>query len=434
MGSRLGAGSAVGETPPSSLAYVWESLVRYRVVTTNSAFHPLQHGISAGKNVHIGGFPCVNRLGDGHQYVEILSRSKGIVRAPGQLGEPSDRAPPRRRPECTNDFVMRVVEVSAHLKGQSSTGVEQVDPIGEPVPMAGHPLESSVGHDHINGTDRIPRGDIGELESHTVAGVSTGRRDHGAVIVDADHLCFRPARSERGGQSGSTTESSFVDVLDDDELAAWLPGPGAGRRTLLAEVLSRYAGTGRRYHSTVHVRTVVTRVVLLLSELGAAVDDPHTVVWAALWHDAIYDPRSSTNEADSAALARSSLGALGVEPLRLDEVERLILLTARHRVEDDDAAGAVLVDADLAVLGADPDAYAAYVEGVRGEYGFVTDAAWRTGRALVLRRILELPHIFTTERMRAYESAARRNLTSEIDALAVTQPTAQSLRRAQADD
>jgi predicted metal-dependent HD superfamily phosphohydrolase len=206
-------------------------------------------------------------------------------------------------------------------------------------------------------------------------------------------------------------------LLDDALIAAWLPGAAADRAATLADVLDRYGEPNRRYHGVLHVRTVVSRVVSLMDDAGPRVGDPASVVWAALWHDAIYDPRSSTNEADSAVLASETLAALGVRDTRLGEVERLILLTAGHRVSDDDPAGAILVDADLAVLGADPSAYASYVAGVRAEYHFVSDAGWRTGRAAVLRGLLGLPRIFTTETMCTYEAAGRRNLTKELASL-----------------
>lgn len=206
-------------------------------------------------------------------------------------------------------------------------------------------------------------------------------------------------------------------LLHDSEIAGWLPGPADDRAVALVSVLNRYREPGRSYHDVVHVRAVVARAVSLLTDAGSDVLDPATVVWAALWHDAIYDPRSSTNEADSAALARESLASFAVTKPQLDEVERLILLTAGHRVANDDTAGAILVDADLAVLGGEPSAYQAYVAGVRAEYHFVPDGAWCTGRSAVLRRLLDLSRIFTTTGMRAYETAARRNLAAELASL-----------------
>ena len=63
--------------------------------------------------------------------------------------------------------------------------------------------------------------------------------------------------------------------------------------------------------------------------------------------------------------------------------------TADHQVPpgvEPDAA-AVVIDADLSILAAEPARYSAYVAGVRAEYGHVDDAAWRRGRADVLRRL-----------------------------------------------
>ena len=61
-----------------------------------------------------------------------------------------------------------------------------------------------------------------------------------------------------------------------------------------------------------------------------------------------------------------------------------MLLTATHDVADDDRDGAVLCDADLAVLAAGAARYSSYVEGVRREYGHLDDATFADGRAAVL--------------------------------------------------
>ena len=56
-----------------------------------------------------------------------------------------------------------------------------------------------------------------------------------------------------------------------------------------------------------------------------------------------------------------------------EEVVRLVLLTAGHEVEPGDRNGAVLVDADLSILGAPPERYARYAADVRAEYAHVDD-------------------------------------------------------------
>ena len=154
---------------------------------------------------------------------------------------------------------------------------------------------------------------------------------------------------------------------------------------------------------------------------------------AALFHDAVYDPRSTTNEHDSAVLARRVLADCGWEPARVERVAALIELTAGHLAPDaddwaDDGAdtdlGAdILLDADLAILGAEPADYRAYVTGVRAEYAHVDDDAWRVGRAAVLRSFLDRPAIYRTTSMQAArERRARANLSAELADLQRTEP------------
>jgi len=92
-----------------------------------------------------------------------------------------------------------------------------------------------------------------------------------------------------------------------------------------------------------------------------------------------------------------------------------VLLTAGHDPAPDDADGAVLCDADLAILAADPEAYAAYTRAVRAEYAHVPDDAFRTGRAAVLQGLLDLPALFRTPHGHAmWEPRARANLRTEL--------------------
>ena len=65
-----------------------------------------------------------------------------------------------------------------------------------------------------------------------------------------------------------------------------------------------------------------------------------------------------------------------------------MLLTAGHDPAPDDADGAVLCDADLAVLAGPPDAYVAYASAVREEYGHLSDAEFTAGRIAVLEHLL----------------------------------------------
>ena len=85
----------------------------------------------------------------------------------------------------------------------------------------------------------------------------------------------------------------------------------------------------------------------------------------------MYDPRALDNEAARAALAERVLGELGWRAARRTAVGELVRATARTMRRRTDTDTAVLLDADLAVLGSEPAAYQAYVTGVRAEYAHV---------------------------------------------------------------
>ncbi|MFK0296031.1 hypothetical protein ACIQU6_36925 [Streptomyces sp. NPDC090442] len=176
-------------------------------------------------------------------------------------------------------------------------------------------------------------------------------------------------------------------------------------------LLRRWAEPQRRYHTTDHLVAVLDRI----DELAAHAEDLPTVQLAAWFHDAVYRPDRSENEERSAALAERALPELGVDAARTAEVARLVRLTVTHDPAPEDRNGAVLCDADLAVLAGGPDAYAAYAAAVRAEYGFVPDPDFRAGRAAVLRQLLALPRLFRTPQAHdQWEGPARHNLATEL--------------------
>ena len=148
--------------------------------------------------------------------------------------------------------------------------------------------------------------------------------------------------------------------------------------------------------------------------------DPDAVRLAAWYHDAVYRGRPDDEE-NSARRAEAELTTLGVPADLVGEVARLVRLTVDHDPEPGDRNGETLSDADLAVLGTSPDHYAgAYVPAVRAEYAHVPDAAFRAGRALILRRLLSASALYRTPLARQrWESSARANLQAELNRLEV---------------
>ena len=181
------------------------------------------------------------------------------------------------------------------------------------------------------------------------------------------------------------------------------------------ELIARYSEPHRRYHTMTHIEDCLAQVAAS-TDMD---DDQRALMDAAIWfHDAIYDATRTDNEAESARLARARLLADGAAPEFVAEVERLILLTAGHSVEDGDTLGARLVSIDLSILGAEPARYDAYAEAIRQEYIHVPETLYRPGRAAVMSRFLQSPRLFADNRWAdRFEAQARANLTREIATL-----------------
>ncbi|MFJ5225433.1 hypothetical protein [Streptomyces sp. NPDC088400] len=189
---------------------------------------------------------------------------------------------------------------------------------------------------------------------------------------------------------------------------------GADPSPYADNLLARWAEPQRRYHTTDHLTAVLDHI----DTLAEYADDPDLVRLAAWFHDAVYRPDRSENEERSARLAERALPEAGLSDDGTSEVARLVRLTTTHAAEPGDRNGAVLCDADLAILASGPDAYAAYTAAVREEYGFVPDDAFRAGRAAVLEQLLALPRLFRTPYgTERWEAPARRNLASELASL-----------------
>ncbi|MEU2200788.1 DUF4031 domain-containing protein [Isoptericola sp. NPDC019482] len=253
----------------------------------------------------------------------------------------------------------------------------------------------------------------------------------GAVPVTGGELSRRLAGSVLR-VPGRERRRAARDALLARWAALWEPGDGprsgpgavdeAGR-----DLVDRWREPHRVYHSRLHLADSLDALDLLVAD-GAPGSRWHAAT--ALWfHDAVHDGEAGRDEERSAALVGALLGPLtgrarpagAAHALRDDdvaEVARLVLVTTAHDPAAADASGALVSDADLAVLGADPARYARYAAQVRAEYGHVPDDAFRAGRAAVLDQLAGLPRLYRSPAaIDRWAEAAGRNLRAERDAL-----------------
>ena len=204
-----------------------------------------------------------------------------------------------------------------------------------------------------------------------------------------------------------------------DLLRAWrdaLPSTAPESPALRAgtDLLARWSEPQRHYHTVEHLAAVLE----IVDGNADRAADPDAVRLAAWYHDAVYDPLRMDNEEASALLAEAMLPGLDVPHIRVAEVARLVRLTASHDPMPGDRNGALLVDADLAILAAPPEEYRTYVDAVRQEYGHLDDVVFAVGRAGVLNNLLSLARLFHTPALRErWEDLARQNLAGEVAAI-----------------
>ena len=143
-------------------------------------------------------------------------------------------------------------------------------------------------------------------------------------------------------------------------------------RAVGEKLIEKWSSPGRRYHNLRHLVDVLARV----DELAEETHEPDLVRLAAWYHGAIFDAaeiaayanRGGEDEVASAQLARTDLVELGVPEARAERVHALVNALVRHTPNPTDFDCAVLCDADLAMLAADPQRYKVYLHDIRAEY------------------------------------------------------------------
>lgn len=191
--------------------------------------------------------------------------------------------------------------------------------------------------------------------------------------------------------------------------------PPADAYPVFDRLVAAYSEPHRHYHTLEHVAEMLKVLGKLLppsADLGAA-------QLAAWFHDAVYDPRATDNEERSADLMDQCLAPLGIAEAKRSLIRRLILATKSHRPDGDAVPEEVaIVDADLAILGADPGRYDRYAAAIRQEYAHVAEADYRQGRLSFLQSVLRREAIFTSPLLKPEgEAAARANLAREVQRL-----------------
>jgi predicted metal-dependent HD superfamily phosphohydrolase len=198
-----------------------------------------------------------------------------------------------------------------------------------------------------------------------------------------------------------------MDLLPTRWLTTWAAlnlAPPAG---LCEQLLRAWNEPQRHYHTLQHLNECLA----LFDTLRAHAEQPADIELALWFHDAIYDVQGHDNE------ARSALKVGGVDAARCQRVRDLIMATC-HTALPASPDQALLVDIDLAILGAPAARFSEYTRQISAEYAWVPREVYAVKRRAVLEGFLDREQIYTTPAVaQRLEPRARDNLAKAISSL-----------------
>jgi len=186
----------------------------------------------------------------------------------------------------------------------------------------------------------------------------------------------------------------------------------------LNKINTYYNEPHRKYHTFKHIDNCLNELDIidrlkLIDEHNYAL-----IIYAILFHDIIYDPKSDKNEENSTDIALNYiLNETTMSKNDLNKIIEMIMATKHNKIYHDININ-YLLDIDLSVLGYPEKEFLEYEEGIRYEYSFVDDNTYRKERIKFLKGILDRKNIYITDYFRnKYEENAIKNIIMLIEIL-----------------
>lgn len=163
----------------------------------------------------------------------------------------------------------------------------------------------------------------------------------------------------------------------------------------------QYTESHRKYHTLDHIAFMFMKA----REHGIQLNSAQLrAIW---WHDAVYIPGDSMNEAYSAYLAKR------YHAMRddWDLIEQIIVDTKTHQTTIEESA--VVCDLDMLILAQNRDVYQQYTNQIRAEYAQFDDDTYFNSRIKFLISLMERD-IYHSKTFKKYEQVAKINVNNEL--------------------
>jgi predicted metal-dependent HD superfamily phosphohydrolase len=180
--------------------------------------------------------------------------------------------------------------------------------------------------------------------------------------------------------------------------------------SIYKQIIKRYREPHRSYHTLQHLEECLEH----LSNVRSLATNPAEIEIALWFHDAVYDPHQHDNEEQSARWAVQVVQGVSLSADTGERMRSLILATQHNAIPQTPDAK-ILVDIDLAILGASEKRFNLYEKQVRQEYYWVPENEFHSARRQILDRFLARPTIYNTDYFQEhFEQRARANLLQSI--------------------
>ncbi|MEP0266388.1 hypothetical protein [Dokdonia sp.] len=178
------------------------------------------------------------------------------------------------------------------------------------------------------------------------------------------------------------------------------------------EVEKRYTQEDRYYHTLIHIKDLFDHI----KRASVSKLEKQLLAHVALFHDVIYNSRTTDNEFQSAEFATPWLKQLGLEKTHQEIIYKIILATSNHISSN--PLTQLFLDMDLSILGASPKKYKEYSDVIRKEHLQIPLLLYKQGRKRFLKQMLQRTHIFQTRAYQtSYDVQARINIQEELKTL-----------------
>jgi len=178
-------------------------------------------------------------------------------------------------------------------------------------------------------------------------------------------------------------------------------------------LLASYNEPHRQYHNEQHIDAVLSA----LDKTRELAINPLAVELALWFHDAVYKIYSKTNEIDSAKWA-SDFVLNNNEDKNLSETVYSLIIATQHNSSLQHSDEKLIVDIDLAILGASEADYDEFERSIRKEYRLIPWPVYKRKRIGILKSFLDRKNVYSHEFfIDAFETNARINLGNAIENL-----------------